>query len=317
MTHIGGKQLRRGGTAGASELIAVLLLSASAMVSCGPAERQGDSPPGERSSSGSPSRIVSLVPAVTEMLFAIGAGDLVAGVSSFDRHPPEVEALPKVGALLDPDIERIAVLRPDLLVLYASQSELRAHIDSMGIGVYEYRHAGLGDVTSTIRELGAIIGGDARRKAEAVATDLESRLADIRSRSAGKERTPTLLVFGREPGSLRNVLASGGVGFLADLLDVAGGNNVFGAVARESVPATTEAVLASAPEVIIELLPSTSTEDFARSARQTWESASALPAVRNGRVFVLVGDQYVVPGPRLAEAAEAFWAAIHGTREQD
>ena len=69
-----------------------------------------------------PSRIVSLVPAATEMLFAIGAGPRVVAVSSYDHEPPAVERLPRVGALLDPDLERIMGLRPDLVVVYGTQA---------------------------------------------------------------------------------------------------------------------------------------------------------------------------------------------------
>src|SRR6185295_6525056 len=76
-----------------------------------------------------PARIVSLIPAVTEMLFAIGAGPQVIAVSSFDRYPPEVAKLQRVGALIDPDLERILSLRPDLVVVYASQSDLRTQLD--------------------------------------------------------------------------------------------------------------------------------------------------------------------------------------------
>ncbi|MGE3888626.1 MAG: helical backbone metal receptor, partial [Vicinamibacterales bacterium] len=75
-----------------------------------------------------PQRIVSLVPAVTEMLFAIGAGSQVAAVSSYDQDPPEVKALPRVGALLDPDVERILALRPDLVITYGSQADLQAQL---------------------------------------------------------------------------------------------------------------------------------------------------------------------------------------------
>ena len=75
-----------------------------------------------------PSRIVSLVPAATEMLFAIGAGPRVIAVSSYDHEPPEVDRLPRVGALLDPDLERILSLRADLVVVYGTQHELKQQL---------------------------------------------------------------------------------------------------------------------------------------------------------------------------------------------
>ena len=86
-----------------------------------------------------PARIVSLIPATTEMLFAVGAGDRVVGVGSFDRFPPEVEKLPRVGALLDPDVERILALRPDLVVVYRSQTDLLAQLARAQIPVVRLR----------------------------------------------------------------------------------------------------------------------------------------------------------------------------------
>ena len=105
-----------------------------------------------------PTRIVSLVPALTEMLFAIGAGPQVVAVSSYDEFPPEVKSLPRVGALLDPDMERILSLRPDLVIVYGSQTDLQAQLARAGIRVFNYRHAGLAGVLNTLKDLGAAVG---------------------------------------------------------------------------------------------------------------------------------------------------------------
>ena len=86
---------------------------------------------------GAPLRIISLIPAVTEMLFAMGAGAQVVAVSSFDHFPPEVDRLPKVGALVDPDLERIISLRPDLVVVYGSQLDLHRQLSRAKIPVYQ------------------------------------------------------------------------------------------------------------------------------------------------------------------------------------
>ena len=102
-------------------------------------------------------RIVSLVPNVTEMLFAVGAGSQVVGVSTYDDFPPETKSLPRVGALLDPDTERILSLRPDLVIVYGSQTELESQFARAGIRVYAYRHGGVDNVLQTMRELGTLI----------------------------------------------------------------------------------------------------------------------------------------------------------------
>ena len=130
-----------------------------------------------------PQRIVSLIPSVTEMLFAMGAGARVVGVGNFDRFPPEALTKPKVGGLIDPDIERILSLRPDLIVVYATQTDLRAQMDRAHIPMFLYQHAGLPDITTTIRGLGRRIGSE--RSANALAERIEASIADTRRRVAG------------------------------------------------------------------------------------------------------------------------------------
>ena len=111
-------------------------------------------------------RIVSLVPAVTEMLFAIGAGPQVVAVSSFDDFPPEVKSLPRVGALLDPDVERILTLRPDLVITYGSQGSVEAQLARAGIRTFSYRHGGVGAIVQTVRDLGSVTGRASQARRE-------------------------------------------------------------------------------------------------------------------------------------------------------
>jgi iron complex transport system substrate-binding protein len=244
------------------------------------------------------------------MLFAIGAGPQVVAVSSFDTHPPEVARLPRVGALLDPDVERVLSLTPDLVAIYGSQTDLRRQLDRASIPVFDYRHAGLADVFATMRALGIRTGHGAR--ADEVARSLERRIDAVRRRTSPQPRPRVLLVFGREAGSLRNIYASGGRGFLHDMLLAAGGVNVFADVAQEAVQATTELVLARAPEVILEFReqPDWTAADTA-SANAAWARLAAVPAVKAGRVVVVAGEGLVVPGPRVADAVERLAAALH------
>ncbi|MBI2189069.1 MAG: ABC transporter substrate-binding protein [Acidobacteria bacterium] len=157
-------------------------------------------------------RIVSLVPALTEMLFAIEAGPQVVAVSSYDDFPPEVQRLPRVGALLDPDVERILSLRPDLVLTYGSQDGLEAQLARAGIRTYSYRHGGLEVLFRTMSELGTATGHAA--EAGRTASGIRRQLDAIRARVRGRSRPRVLLVFGREPQSLKQVYVSGGRGFL-------------------------------------------------------------------------------------------------------
>jgi iron complex transport system substrate-binding protein len=258
-------------------------------------------------------RIVSLVPALTEMLFAIGAGPQVVAVSSYDEFPPEVNKLPKVGALLDPDTERILSLRPDFVILYGSQGDLQTQFARASIKTFVYRHGGIGTIFETIRDLGAATGHGA--EAARVVRDLQARLDAVKGQVRGRPRPRVLLVFDRQPKTLREIYVSGGRGFLHEMLEIAGGENVFADVARESVQPSSETLIARAPEVILEVRASGLLEQREVAEEQSvWSALPSIPAVRNKRVHILTGDYLVVPGPRMAQATEAFADAIHGVR---
>jgi ABC-type Fe3+-hydroxamate transport system substrate-binding protein len=256
-----------------------------------------------------PSRIISLIPAVTEMLFAMGAGSQVVAVSSFDHYPPEVERLQRVGALLDPDLERILALRPDLVVVYGTQTDLRQQFERAGIRVHVYSHAGLADVTVTIRQLGDRVGRGA--EAARVAASMDARIRTIRQTVAGRPRPRALIVVGHESGALRGIYASGGVGFLHDMLEAAGGENVFADVKRQSVQATTELILARRPDVVLELRGERLSEAEIRTEIAAWSAVSAVPAVRNRRIVFIADERTVVPGPRVPEGIELLARALH------
>ena len=257
-----------------------------------------------------PSRIISLIPATTEMLFAVGVGDRVVGVGSFDRFPPEVERIQRVGALLDPDVERILALRPDLVVVYRSQTDLLAQLARAQIPAFVYAHSGLADVTTTIRELGVRVGAGDR--ANTLAADIERRIDATRKRYADGRRPKTLVVMGRDALALRGIYASGGIGFIHDMLAAAGGDDVFADEKRQAVQATTELIIARAPEVILELRADPI--DAATEARElrVWEALASVPAIRNRRVHIIADPRTVIPGPRVAEAVEVLARALHG-----
>jgi iron complex transport system substrate-binding protein len=245
------------------------------------------------------------------MLYEIGAGGRVIAVSSYDTYPPEVKALPSVGALLDPNVERILSLKPDLVIVYGSQTDLMKQLDRAGIAAFSYRHAGLSGITDTIRALGRRTG-DATQ-ADAVAARIDRGLDEVRGKVKGRPRPRTLFVFGRERFALRGIYASGGIGFLNDMLETAGGTNVFADVKLESVQATTEQILAKHPDVILEVRATNSA--FPGGERETelktWKALGSVPAVRNDRVLFLFDDRIVIPGPRVVQGTEALARALH------
>lgn len=266
--------------------------------------------PATRSPQSAPHRVISLIPSVTEMLFAIGAGQDVVGVSSFDHYPPDVESRAKVGGLLDPDFERILSLRPDLVVVYGTQSGLVERLNRAGIPIFPYQHAGLADITSTLRQIGARVGrADAANR---LAAGIERRIAEIQENTRGLQKPKTMMVFEREAGTLRGMFGSGGVGFLHDMLGVAGGVNVFADVPRQSLQITTEIALASAPDAILEIHsgPGWTPARVSRE-RDVWRALPSIPAVRSGRIYLLTEELMSIPGPRVPDAILAMAKALH------
>ena len=258
---------------------------------------------------GAPGRIISFIPAVTEMLFALGVGDRVVAVGSFDRYPPEVEKLPRVGALLDPDLERIISLKPDLVTVYGSQTDLREQLERAKLPLFVYSHADLSDVTKTILDLGGRVGRADR--ARQLTGAIERQLQSIRQGVAAKPRPRTLIVFGRESGALRGIYASGGYGFVHDMVTVAGGDNVFAGLNQQAVQATTELIIARRPDVILELRAEPLAADSLSREIAVWRTLASVPAVRNNRVHIIADLRTVVPGPRVGEGADVISRVLH------
>lgn len=250
-----------------------------------------------------PGRIVSLAPSVTEVLFALGAGDRVVGVSSQCDAPAEVQHKPRAGTYLQPNVERIVALEPDLVVAVPSPGNRAAveHLRRLGIEVLVVPEGTLADAWEAIVVIGGRIGAGAA--AEQLVGGLKTRIEAVRIRSAGYPRRRVLFVVGREP-----LIAVGTGLFLDELISLAGGDNVANSSGLPWPRLTLEAVVAAAPEVIIDgSMGSESGGDLA----SWWGAYRSVPAVREGRLRGAGSDALLRAGPRLAEAAETLFALIH------
>jgi iron complex transport system substrate-binding protein len=243
------------------------------------------------------------------MIFALGAGDRVAGVSDYDTYPPEVLDIPRVGALLDPNLERIFELRPDLVVTYGTQSTLRTRLGSAGIRTFPFVTGSIDDMLRSIGQLAEVLGDpEAGRD---LAGRIRGSLDDTAGRATGP-RPSVLLAHSRDVGTLGGFYTEGGTSYLSELVEVAGGHNLFGDVPATSFQPSLETVLERAPEVVIELLPSSAgTPAEIRRRLEDWSRLDTLPAVRNRRVYVLADDSLLLIGPRLHLAAADLAEVIH------
>lgn len=248
-----------------------------------------------------PQRIVSTAPSFTETLFALGAGDRVIAVSTYCHYPKAVEKLPRIGTYLEPNVEAIARLRPDLVLVHAEQGKIVAQMAALGIRTLALRNTTLEDTLRGIRETGEAVGLGAR--GVALEKEIRERLAALAARTAGREPKKLLFIVGRTPGRLDGMLAVGKGSYLNELIRAAGGRNVLAESAVAYPRISLEGVLRMAPDVIVDMGDMAETvgvtEAHKESVRRLWGGVKA-------RVFPVAADIFVVPGPRVVEAAEAF-----------
>jgi iron complex transport system substrate-binding protein len=260
-----------------------------------------------------PRRIVSTAPSITEMLYALGLGDSVAGVTTFCHHPPEAARKPKIGNYLRPNVEVIVALRPDLVVVEKSMTQQTLWLPRLKLNVLEVDDATVEGIYGSIRAIGRATG--AAPKAEVICRSMRSELEGIRRRTSGQPRTTVLFVVGRTPGRIEDLIAAGGSSYLNEVLTIAGGRNVLGDAAIAYAKVSLEEVLARDPDVIIDMGEMAQTvgvtEEQKRAVVRLWGRYPNLKAVRTKRVFAVASDVFVVPGPRVTDAARQLAGLLH------
>lgn len=250
-----------------------------------------------------PQRIVSLAPSLTETLFALGVGDRVAGVTDFCDYPAEARRKPRVGGIVNPNLERILALEPDL-VLITREGNRRETLDSLerlGVATYAVETGRLEDVVRMVRDVGAAVGEAA--SGERLAAEMERRVAAVRAAVNGRPPRRVLFLVWLQP-----VVSVGRGSFLGDLLERAGALSISAASALPWPHLSVEEILKQQPEWIV--VPRSSgfaptREEFLRLPG--WRE---LPAVRDDRILYLP-DAIQRPGPRLAEMLEMLARALH------
>jgi len=260
-----------------------------------------------------PQRIVSTTPSITELLFALGLGPKVVGVTNYCRYPEEARKLPKIGTYIQPDMERIAALLPDLVVIQKNPIQLQARLQRLGLRVLELEYDSVEQTYAAITQL-AQAGGVAERGV-ALNTRLRGGLAAVRKQTAGRERRSMVFIIGRNPGAVDGLIAVGRRSYLTELMEIAGGKNVFADTVAPYPKIALEELLARNPYAIVDMGDMANTEGVGERQRNAvvalWKRHGALEAVRGGRVFAVASDIFVVPGPRMLDAARAFARMLH------
>lgn len=261
-----------------------------------------------------PRRLVSLAPSVTELLFDLGLGDRVVGVTDWCRRPPAALAVAKVGGHLDPNLEAVVALQPDLVVLEVANTEAAAGLRRLGLPVLAVEHRDVTGILASVTLAGEACGVPVR--AAALRDSLEARVAAVHNARADGPHPLALVVVGRDAtgGVLRDVYAAGGGTFLGELLELAGGRNAIEGDALRYPLLSQEGLVRLAPEVVVDLAPECA-DDPRRQAelRAAWDLLREVPAVRDGRVRIVLDDAALIPGPRFVETLDLLAEALDPT----
>lgn len=261
---------------------------------------------------GPPMRIVSLAPSTTEVLFAIGAGDRVVGVTRFCKYPPDAQTKTSIGGFMDTNYEAIVALRPDLVVLLAIHGAAKDRLEALGVPTLEMDHRTLDGILGSIRTAGEILGAD--DAADPLITNIESRLEAVSNAVEGADRPRVLLSSGRTPGPIGVVYVAGKEQWYDDVIRLAGGENAYTGVIQFP-DMSAESVLRLRPDVIVELSPDltdqgVSAAEFVRD----WDTLAQIPAVEAKRVHVLTEGYGTIPGPRFVDLVEDLARLLHPER---
>jgi len=241
-----------------------------------------------------PRRIIAVAPSSAELLFALGLGDRVVGVGEYVAWPAETKRLPRIGGLLDPRLETVVALHPDLAVLLPSERELGERLTTLGVEVIVVPHETVADVIASARRLARRAG--VPEAGERLARSLERELAP--SPVLPGRRPRVLLVAERERGQLAQLLLAGPGTFLDELLGRLGADNAAADSPLAWPQVSLEEVIARRPDVILELHPRALSAAEVEGLRADWRGVPGLPRA-SLKVAVVGGDWALVPGPRL------------------
>jgi iron complex transport system substrate-binding protein len=249
-----------------------------------------------------PERIVSIGPSITEFLFALGAGARVVGADDFSDEPAAARAIEKVGGI-KVNFEKVVALKPDLVLSVKFSDGTIEKLTSAGLLVVVVDPQTASDVAKTATLLGRAVGAEG----DALARDIQKKVDDVRAKTATAAAKPRVYheIDASDPTKIFTV---GPGSYIQDLIDIAGGVNVAAKATTAYPQLSAEEILRADPEVIVLAAADYSAKPEEVAARAGW---SAISAVKNKRFGTMAPNLINRPGPRVADAADAYARIVH------
>lgn len=251
------------------------------------------------------------MPSVTEVLFELGLGDRVIGVSSFCNYPKEAKKLPKVGGLHDPNLEQILVLEPDLVIILDGAGNQVKNFEVLELPILSVDHRSIQGVIESFKTIGSRCG--VPEKGEQLAKKLTDRLNRLRKKTAKLDAPRTLICVGRTLGAgrLEDLCVAGNNPFFNEAITAAGGKNVMVDSPIAFPMITIEGVILTNPDVILDMAPAAlKTDQQRQKMMEDWQSVD-VKAIHNRRLYLLAEDYALIPGPRFILLLEKLTELLH------
>lgn len=250
-------------------------------------------------------RVVSLAPNITEIMFRIGAGDLLIGRTEFCLYPEAAQQVPAVGGYLNPDYEKLVALQPDIIFMLPNL-EMERKLQNLELKTFTLPNETVEEIFFGIKTLGRLLNRS--REAEAVIEGIQDTLHWVREKAAERDTLSTLLVVGREAGTLKALYAAGKDTYLSEILELCGGRNVLEDVPARYFDVSKEDLIQRDPDLIVEfrLIDADKVAEEVPSLKADWNVLSTLKAVQNDHIVILSERAFLIPGPRISQLAVAM-----------
>lgn len=262
-----------------------------------------------------PQRLLSLAPNITEMIFKIGAGELLVGRTDYCIYPEAAQQIPSVGGYLNPNYEQIVALRPDIIFMLPNL-EMERKLQRLGLKTFTLPDETVEEIFLGFRALGRVL--NRVEAAEAAIAGIQDTLRWVEEQSAQRDSLiSVLLLVGREAGSLKGLYAAGQNTYLSEILELCGGRNIFSEVRARYFDVSKEDLLRRDPDAIIEFRmidPARAEEEIAR-LKAEWEALPTLKAVQNRKIFIFYERAFLIPGPRIGQLAMAMYGVLQQAAE--
>jgi len=265
-----------------------------------------------------PQRIITLAPNITEIAFSLGLDEKIIAVTKYCDYPIKVKSLPKVGGFIDPNLEAIVALQPDLVILVATQQQTIKQLQQLNIPTLAVHNATLSDITESISAIGEAT--HQQQQAQQLLSQINKKIRSISHKVESLNRPKVMVTMGHSTSGdqVKTIYIAGQHDFYNDLITLAGGQNSYQATHLKVPSLSTEGILQLNPDVIIDIFPEAADHNAnIEQVKQQWQNLNYVNAVKNNRVHIIEENYATIPGPRIFQLLDKMARIIHPDIEWD